>query len=155
MKKIIPVLALVFLIMNACAPAQSQPTLNPPGANPPPTNVKTAVPTQSKPMPNNSNFTRGNAYLESAELLTLESAPPQFTLALKGSLPTPCNQLRVEVAPPDSEHKIIVEVYSVTSPNMICVQVMEPFEENFALGSFAPGKYTLWVNGAMIAEFET
>ena len=92
--------------------------------------------------------------LNSSELLTLESSPLQFTLALKGSLPTPCNQLRVDVSPPDSENKIIVDVYSVVKADEICAQVVEPFEENVPLGSFPAGHYTLWVNGELVTEFD-
>jgi hypothetical protein len=77
----------------------------------------------------------------------------QFTLALKGSLPTPCHALRVAVSPPDPQNKVDVDVYSVVDPNSICSQVVEPFEENFPLGSFPDGNYTLWVNGEKIAEF--
>lgn len=98
---------------------------------------------------------RGEVYLDSTELLTMESYPPQFMLVLKGSLPTPCHQIRIAVSPPDTENKIVVEVYSVADPNAICVQMLEPFEVNFPLGSFPAGKYTLWVNGEMAAEFQS
>jgi hypothetical protein len=69
-------------------------------------------------------------------------------------LPTPCNQLRGDISPPDSENKIVVDVYSVVEADAICAQVVEPFEENFPLGSFPAGHYTLWVNGELVAEFD-
>lgn len=106
------------------------------------------------PQPGDGALTRGNVYLDSTELLTLESYPLQFTLALKGNLPTPCNQLRVSTSPPDSENKIVVDVYSVLSADTICTQALEPFEENVPLGSFPAGHYALWVNGQQIAEFD-
>lgn len=33
-----------------------------------------------------------------------------------GGLPTPCNQLRAAVSPPDADNKIMVDVYSVSDP---------------------------------------
>ena len=160
MKKILITLIIIIFALIACTPATS-----PPAANESPTatqsdNVSTAEPPTSRPSdtaprPGDSNLARGNVILDSTELLTLESFPPQFALALKGGLPTPCHELRVAISPPDPQNKIIVDVYSVTDPNAICVQVVEPFEENIPLGSFPAGHYTLWVNGEQTAEFDS
>jgi hypothetical protein len=113
----------------------------------PPESTPTSIPADSNPL-------RGNVYLDSTELLTLESFPLQFTLVFKGNLPTPCHQLHVEVSPPDSENRINVDAYSVVQTDMACVQVLEPFEQNLPLGSFPAGHYTLWANGELIAEFD-
>jgi hypothetical protein len=106
-------------------------------------------------LPADSNSLHSNVQLDSVELLTMESYPLQFMLALKGSLPTPYNQLRVEVNPPDPENKIKVDVYSVANLDEICIEVLEPFEVNHPLGSFPTGRYTFWVNGEKIAEFQS
>ena len=141
MKKLLFALTVIVLTLSACRPA----------ANVPPTNnIETTTPQVIEPspiptftaVPTDENLVRGNAFVDSAELLTLESSPLQFMLALKGSLPTPCNQLRVDVSPPDSENKIVVDVYSVVKADEICAQVVEPFEENVPLGSFPAGHYT-------------
>ncbi len=154
MKRIlIPVILAVF-IFSACAPAADEPAATPPNPDQPISSDDTPAPQVTPPTPTDSNLLRGNAYLDSVELLTLESYPLQFMLVLKGSLPTPCNQLRVDVNPPDGENKIIVDVYSVTQPDMVCAQVLEPFEENIPLGSFPTGHYTLWVNGGLASEFD-
>jgi hypothetical protein len=84
----------------------------------------------------------------------MESFPPQFSLALSGELPTPCNQLRVDVMPPDGENKIVVDVYSLVSPDTMCADVIQPFSENIPLGSFPAGHYTIWINGEKVAEFD-
>jgi hypothetical protein len=148
MKKILLALTAIVFTLGACAPLTSVP----------PTDIQTATPQVSKPIltpaPTDSNLVRGNVFIDSTDLLTLESYPLQFMLALKGSLPTPCNQLRVDVSPPDSEEKIVVEVYSEVPADAICAQVMEPFEENFPLGIFPAGHYTLWINGKLVAEFD-
>ncbi len=150
MTKIILFLTITFFILSACTPGENSPIPNNPTVNEP------ALSNSPEPSPTltDSNFVRSNAYLDSTELLTLESYPLQFNLSLKGNLPTPCNQLRVDVRQPDSENKIMVDVYSVTRVDKVCAQVLQPFEENFPLGSFPAGKYSLWVNGLLVAEFE-
>lgn len=85
--------------------------------------------------------------------MIMESYPIQVMLTLQGSLPTPCNQLRVIAKPPDEQNRILVEVYSVIDPKKVCVQVLEPFEANIGLGSFPPGHYSVWANGEPIGEF--
>ena len=154
MKKILIPLMLMTLALNACTPVADEPVATPPDMDQPVSSDETATPQADLPTPTSSNLLRGNAYLDSAELLTLESYPLQFTLVLKGNLPTPCNQLRVDVSPPDAENKINVDVYSMTNPDRICAQMLAPFEENIPLGSFSTGHYTLWVNGELIAEFD-
>jgi hypothetical protein len=107
------------------------------------------------PQRDDGNLTRGNVYIDRSELLIMESNPIQIALMLRGSLPTPCNKLRVIASPPDEQNRIQVDVYSVIDPEQICVQVLEPFEANTGLGSFPSGHYSVWVNGEMIGEFDS
>ncbi|MCA1900183.1 MAG: hypothetical protein LDL50_05690 [Chloroflexi bacterium] len=148
-------LSLIFLVfaLAACGPAR-QSTAILPDLESPVSSEDTPMPQNAPALPPNSSLPRGNVYLDSAELLTLESYPPQFTLLLKGSLPTPCHQLQVDVQPPDAENNIWVEAYSLANPNRVCAQVLKPFEENLPLGTFPAGRYTLWVNGEKLAEFD-
>lgn len=147
MKKTILTSILLIAILNGCMTSPDSPV----------SNDSPIQPSQSDylPSPADGSLLRGEVYLDSVELLTLESFPLQFTLALKGSLPTPCHNLRIAVSPPDSRNKILVDIYSVTNPDEICTQVLEPFEVNFPLGSFPTGAYSLWVNGEMVAEFQS
>ena len=161
MKKFLLTIILIIMALTACAPVTDIPI----ATNPPPTATQpddvstiepsTLQPSDSSPRPSDSNLVRGNVLLDSTDLLTMESFPLQFMLVLKGGLPTPCHALRVAVGPPDVQNKIVVDVYSVVDPNSICAQVVEPFEENFPLGSFPSGHYTLWVNGEQVAEFDS
>ena len=105
------------------------------------------------PAPGDENLKRGEAFIDSADILTLESFPLQFMLHLEGSLPTPCHQLRVEVGEPDAQNRIDVEVYSVSDPDEVCIQVLQSFEENIPLGSFPSGTYAVYVNGEKVGEF--
>lgn len=113
--------------------------------------------TQSEylPKPEDAMLLRSEAYIDSNDLLTLESFPLQFMLNVKGNVPTPCNELRVLVNPPDTENKIYVDVYSVISPDKVCVQTLTPFEVNVSLGSFPTGHYILFVNGSKVTEFDS
>jgi hypothetical protein len=165
MKRFTFTLLMLMLAVSACAPGADSPGdavpayPNPSYPNPSPPSPSYPSPSEPQandfsPKPGDDSMMRGAVYLDSVELLTLESFPLQFTLALKGNLPTPCDQLRVEINPPDAGNKVIVDVYSVIDPAVMCIQVLAPFEANVPLGSFPQGKYTLWVNGEMAAEFE-
>lgn len=108
------------------------------------------------PQPGDAQLLRGNVYLDSAQLLVLESYPPQVRLALAGNLPDPCHQLRVQVAEPDAENRILVDVYSVADPSAVCIQMLQPFTVSVPLpvSGLAAGHYTVWVNGEKIGEFD-
>lgn len=147
MKKIILTSILLISILSGCAPSPDSPV----------SSDSPSRPSQSDylPSPTDGSLVRGEVHLDSVDLLTLESFPLQFTLVLNGNLPTPCHELRIAVSPPDAENKILVDVYSVTNPDEICTQMLEPFEVNFQLGSLPSGTYSLWVNGKMTAEFQS
>jgi hypothetical protein len=171
----LPLLILLTILLSACsgefptaAPsAPEQPVVAtpvdtelPPDGTPP---IMVEPPEQGAPRPINSEYlpqrndgslTRGKAYVDHGELLIMESDPIQVALVLQGSLPTPCNQLRVVARPPDGQNQIQVEVYSVIDPEQLCTQVLEPFDVRVSLGSFPGGHYSVWVNGEMIGEFD-
>lgn len=150
MKRIL-LFTLLIVLLTACTPASAYPNEVYPSANQPATDGGASY----LPQPSDSNLTRAEAFLDSSSLSTLESSPLQFMLTLKGSLPTPCHQLRVAVGQPDASQKINIDVYSVTDPERMCAQVVQPFEVNVPLGSFLMGHYFLFVNGAQVAEFDS
>jgi len=152
MRKATLYLASTLLLLSACASVNQNPNMDEPVSNE--TSISPGV-GDYIPSPSDSNLTHGTAFIDSTELLTLESFPLQFTLKLRGKLPTPCNRLRISVSSPDADHKITVDVYSVSNPDEMCAQVLQPFDVNFPLGSFPAGKYSLWVNGNMVAEFQS
>jgi hypothetical protein len=161
MKQMI-LLLIVMLTLTACAPA-AQPTeavvetLPPDTAvtSPPEGTMPTNNPDPFAPLPGDANLTRGNVFIQETSLVIRESYPPQIALALKGELPTPCNQLRVQINPPDSTNKIGIDVYSVVNPDMMCTQVIKPFEENVELGTFPTGHYSVYVNEELVGEFDS
>jgi len=107
------------------------------------------------PSPGDVNMARSSAFIDSIELLILESYPVQINLQLTGGLSTPCHQLRVAVDPPDKENRIYIDVYSVVDADKICVQVIEPFATTVSLGTFPIGHYSVYVNNELIGEFDS
>lgn len=152
------------------APTQGAPSLGGSGSSYPPPVTGVVVESPVSPYPDSSNgdvsampyfpqpgdekMTRGAAYLDSATLLSAESYPPQITLQLVGNLPNPCHQLRVNILRPDAQNRIQIEVYSVAGTDLACIEVLQPFDAAVPLGSFPPGKYTVFVNGEQIGEFD-
>jgi len=157
------ILLLLMLLAVSCAPiagATTEPSPLPPDTSvtsPPGDNIPTNQPYLNpfSPKPDDAKLTRGNVFISESSLVIRESYPPQISLALRGELPTPCHQLRVQVSPADEDNKLIVAAYSVVDPNIACTQVLEPFEEFIDMGTFASGHYSVWINGEMIGEFDS
>lgn len=105
------------------------------------------------PLPNEEKMIRGSAFVQTSEIVTLESYPVQVVLKINGTLPTPCHELRAKVSEPDENKNIDVELYSLTKPGAMCIQVLEPFEESIPLGSFKSGEYTVSINGQEVGNF--
>ncbi|MBI3738819.1 MAG: hypothetical protein HY258_07215 [Chloroflexi bacterium] len=131
-----------------------QPTLSTPNQIMPTIIPSSPAESPFAPHPSDGQLSRGKVFIDLAQIRTLESYPIQVQLDLKGNLPTPCHELRVEIKAPDAENKIQIEVYSLVDASKICVQVLKPFEANVALGSFPSGHYTVWINGEKIGEFD-
>jgi len=156
MKRLFLSLLACALMITACAPSADGSVASPPDqavSNTDDAPLQTP-PNLYAPNPDYAAYARGAAFINSSDLLTLESFPLQFTLHLTGDLPTPCHILQIAVAAPDADHKIVLDVYSVADPNKVCVQMVEPFDVNVPLGSFPSGTFTLWVNGEQVAEFQ-
>jgi hypothetical protein len=95
----------------------------------------------------------GTAFVQESNLIVSED-PPGVDLAISGGLPTPCHFLDWEISPPDQEGVIRVKVFSRFDPEMICAQVIKPFEETIALTDLPQGEYKVLVNGEEAGEFE-
>ncbi|MGE5249251.1 MAG: hypothetical protein ACM3QS_03465 [Bacteroidota bacterium] len=139
------------VLLAACA--SKSPSIGPGDT---PVNDLTPLPSPADylPQPGDNALKRGPVFLDTTDLLTLESFPLQFSLSLKGSLPTPCHKLRVQVGSPEAGGILPVEVYSLADPAALCTQVLQPFEVTMPLGSFPAGHYRLLVNGEQTAEFD-
>jgi inhibitor of cysteine peptidase len=157
MRKPFAVLLSFTLLATACVPDAS-PRLEPPDMPvTSPSDDAPQMPASSPlaPQPGDKGLSRANAYVDNIELRIMESYPVQIGLDIQGTLPTPCHQVRIEVIPPDADNRIVVDVYSVVDPNMVCAQVLADFEASLTLGSFPSGHYSVWVNGKPAGEFDT
>lgn len=137
---------LLLLVVFAILTAMGCQFLQPSVAEPPATNPL-------EPLPDEASMSRGEVSITFQELLVKESYPLQVALLIKGTLPTPCHRLRVEVSKPDIQNFIAVEAYSLVDPDQNCIQVLEPFDENIPLGSYPDGSYTVTLNGEEVGEF--
>ncbi len=96
-------------------------------------------------------FVRGSLEIEESGVIVLDD-PLRVELNLAGFLPTPCHELAWEVAPA-VRGVIQIEVFTEIDPEVICVQVLEPFEERIELKRLLPGDYTVFVNGEQAGAF--
>jgi len=99
-------------------------------------------------------MSEGPVYINQMELQIMESDPIQVAVYLEGELPTPCHQLQWRVGEPSSDGQIELEVYSTAPADVACIQVLEPFEQSIALGSFEGGRYTVIVNAEQVGSFD-
>jgi hypothetical protein len=109
-------------------------------------------PTTPSPQPPQGGRVRGPVYVESSDVLLLESFPVQVRLHVTGTLPTPCHELLWTVDGPDAEARILVDLYTETDPGLACIQVVESFDDSIPLGSYSEGSFTVWLNGQQVGE---
>jgi putative hemolysin len=99
----------------------------------------------------------GNAFVNEASLAIAESFPVQIYISIAGDLPDPCHSLHVDIGEPDTENRINITVSSYQADTeMMCIQVLEPFEEtiNLPTQDLPDGTYTIFVNGEEIGSFD-
>lgn len=104
------------------------------------------------PATGDEKLQRGNVFLDTSRIISTTSFPPQFSLELIGSLPTPCHQLRAQVASPNAQNQIRVSVYSLADSTMMCMQMIAPFNASVSLGNLIKGSYSVWVNDKQVGE---
>lgn len=80
-------------------------------------------------------------------------SPPRSMLGLTGYMPSVCNELRVDIGAPDEDFNVFIEVYSLINPDIQCDNVFQQFETSILLGTYSPGRYAVYVNGALVGDF--
>jgi hypothetical protein len=96
----------------------------------------------------------GPVYIDATQLIMKESYPVQVELLVVGNLPTPCHHLRVDTTEPDEDGHIQIQIYSVSNPDTMCAQVLEPFEAAIPLGDFTEGNFTYSINDEFDGKFQ-
>lgn len=147
MKRYLP----AFLILILCA-CQAQPT-----PNPTPTESLPLVIEQEQnpfaPRPEDSSLIEAGILLTSLDLSeTTEITPARAELTILGSMPSVCNELRIEVNRPNSAYEIRIEIYSVINPKVDCENVFQQFETSILLGIYSAGVYSIWVNSSFVGD---
>ncbi|MCZ2126994.1 MAG: hypothetical protein LC099_04380 [Anaerolineales bacterium] len=146
-------LALTFAAfwIGACslapAPSQTSPTAAPPYRISPEDNPHT-------PQLEDVNREVAATTITSADLAELyDESPPRVALSVVGYMPSVCNELRVEVSPPDANFNIFVQTYSLINPAVQCDNVFQQFDATILLGTYSRGRYTLWLNNMRVGDF--
>lgn len=104
--------------------------------------------------PDEETLTRGGVEFSSVSLIErVDLNPVRVEVDLLGSLPTTCNQLRLEVGLPDDQYQINITAYSIVKPGPKCEQVLQQFEASVLLGVYSPGRYIVLINGGTVADF--
>jgi hypothetical protein len=90
---------------------------------------------------------------EITDIVFLESAPGQVRLIVQGELPNSCSRLGWYVKPGDDQGRIEVALYADQDPNAACIQVVQPYSEPIAIGTFERGSFVVFVNNQQVEEF--
>lgn len=145
-----PVSILLCFLLSACA---SIPLTEPTSTAAPPYRI-TPDENPFAPQTNDGGRQIANVTISSASLSErYDFSPPRAVLALVGYMPSVCNELRVEINPPDEEYNVYVEVYSLIDTDIQCDNVFQQFETSILLGTYSPGRYLVWVNGILAGDF--
>lgn len=150
MKRVL--LLILILLSSACLPI--------PDAEPTPT---TSLPYRILPEENpytprqeDVNLSRAGVTITSINLSErFDLTPSRVTVAFLGYMPGVCNELRIDVKPPDESRRILIEAYSLADSDHGCEKVFQQFEAHILLGVYSPGRYTIWVNEILIGDFVT
>lgn len=134
-----PISCLILTLLIAACGDGDQPTDS--TTPTPSTTAPTAIPDDAGPV-----------FVETTDILLMESFPVQVALHVTGNLPTPCHQPVWEVE--DDGSTIAVRLASVTEPGVLCAQVLEPFDISIPLGDFESGTRVVTLNGEEIGDFD-
>jgi hypothetical protein len=95
-----------------------------------------------------ANEEKGEAVVESVEIVVLESAPPQFRAVVKGALGDSCTRLG-EIKQRRDGNTLFVTVTTLRPAGRMCAQVIKPFEETVNLDTtgMATDQFDVVANG--------
>ena len=139
MKRFLTVVLAFSLITIACADSPDEPVDS--GDPPSPTTAPMEVPADASPF-----------FVDSTDILLMESFPVQVALRVNGNLPSPCHQPVWEIE--DDGTAIHVTLATVADDDRACTQVLVPTELSVPLGSFESGGRTVILNGEEVGDFE-
>ena len=93
------------------------------------------------------NLKRADVFVDSAEVIEESIRPGKASLNIRGSLPTPCHDLRAVVRHRDGTDRVDIALYSVFDPQKMCAQELKPFSIQVALPQNA---VVIYLNGKFV-----
>lgn len=141
---------LIFIFMSACSVI---PTVEPTATSSLPYRI---TPDENiyAPRPEDLGKQTAGVTITSVSLAEkYEYTPPRAMLSILGYMPSVCNELRIDISPPDENYRVFIEVYSLINTNINCENVFQQFEANILMGNYSTGRYTIWINGALAGDF--
>jgi|OpeIllAssembly_1097287.scaffolds.fasta_scaffold876175_1 hypothetical protein len=147
-------LLLLILVLSACA---AQPTQEPtPTPIPNAPYVLVQEENSYAPKMEDLNLKQDGVLLTSVDLSErYDLTPIRAEFHVLGSMPTTCNQLRINVNPPNAKYEIRIEIYSISTPLPKCENVFQQIDAVILLGVYSPGKYTIWANDSYVGDFSS
>jgi hypothetical protein len=91
-------------------------------------------------------------YVESTDILYLESFPVQVQLVVEGAVPSPCHAPAWEVTATDTS--VEIALWSTADPETLCAAVLEPVEVIIPLGSWEAANLDVTLNGEPAGHIE-
>jgi hypothetical protein len=98
----------------------------------------------------------GNVFIDSVDVLILESFPVQVRAVIQGNLPDGCTEIRdVQVNRAEGSDRFEIAIVTHRDPELMCTEALVPFEETVSLDvdGLPAGSYTVEVQGET-ATFE-
>lgn len=133
---------LVAAVLSACGLlGTAEPT---PAPDLTPTTAADLVPTPTVA----TEPVRGQATVDSIQVLTLESFPVQVNVLARGELPDGCTNIDQVISQRvESEYRVVIT--TLRQPDAVCTQAVVPFEETIPLDvvGLPAGTYLVSVNG--------
>lgn len=136
--------AMLVLSLAACTSGAQPPAS---GGNPTPTGP-------ANPTSPSGGGQGSTVYVDSIDLLTLESFPVQMRAIVKGNLPDPCTTITSASSKRDG-NTFKIDIVTARPADAVCVQMLSPFEQSVALDvvGLKAGTYTV-VAGDVNETFE-
>ncbi|MBE0670876.1 MAG: hypothetical protein IH588_09835 [Anaerolineales bacterium] len=143
---------LLVLVVTSCLPV---PTSTPPPTIAAPVMIQVEE-NPYRPQTSDVSLKLAGAIINSTNLIErFDLDPFRVEVIISGSVPSVCNELRINVAPPNKDYQIYIEVYSLVNTDINCDNVFQQFEASLLLGVYSNGRYTVWVNEGFAGDFIT